>query len=156
MKTAIANANGKSWSEMRVHVNTWEIKRPVWNIDSQTEVKLLKIIYLVHIKPVKSYLKRVFRGAAVPLLRVEIGYLVHAGWQIGGYGTPTDGLYLVHGHVGGQLADSRRQTVKKKNKIPGVFWGGVMLTGSSSSYQRTRSRRKEATVMSHPVKVNAV
>lgn len=54
-----------------------------------------------------SYLKRVFEGAAFSLLRVDIWYLVHAGGQINLYVTPTDGLYLVHGHGGG------RQSVTK-------------------------------------------
>lgn len=49
-----------------------------------------------------SYLKRVFGRAALSPRRVDIWQLVHAGWQVNLYVTPADGLYLVHGHVGGQ------------------------------------------------------
>lgn len=55
-----------------------------------------------HENRITSYLKRVFGCTAVPLLRVDIWQLVHAGWQVNLYVTPADGLYLVHGHVGGQ------------------------------------------------------
>lgn len=55
-----------------------------------------------HENRITSYLKRVFGRVAVPMLRVDIWQLVHAGWQVNLYVTPADGLYLVHGHVGGQ------------------------------------------------------
>lgn len=59
-----------------------------------------------------SYLKRVFGGAAVSLLRVDIWQLVHAGGQINLYVTPTDGLYLVHGHDGGGQTKGEKHNPK--------------------------------------------
>lgn len=53
---------------------------------------------------VSSYLKRVFSGATVPMLRVDL-VTVHAGWQVNRNMTVNDGLYLVHGHAGGHLGD---------------------------------------------------
>lgn len=58
----------------------------------------------VEIQPCSSYLKRVFCGATVPMLRVDL-VTVHAGWQINRNMTVNDGLYLVHGHAGGHLGD---------------------------------------------------
>lgn len=75
----------------------------------------------VQIKLINSYLKRVLGAAAVPLLRVDIWELVHAGRQINLYVTPTDGLYLIHGHGGGRLVHCQRF----QNKIlqTEVFYG---------------------------------
>lgn len=58
----------------------------------------------VEIQPCSSYLKRVFSGATVPMLRVDL-VTVHAGWQVNRNMTVNDGLYLVHGHAGGHLGD---------------------------------------------------
>lgn len=55
-------------------------------------------------REVYSYLKRVFSGETVPMLRVDL-VTVHAGWQVNFNVTVSDGLYLVHGHAGGQLGD---------------------------------------------------
>lgn len=81
-----------------------------------------------------SYLKRVFGGAAFSLLRVDIWYLVHAGGQINLYVTPTDGLYLVHGHGGGGQSVTDK---KAKNKNPDTQ---VLLTGSGSGGDYHSSR----------------
>lgn len=51
-----------------------------------------------------SYLKRVFSCATVPMLRVDL-VTVHASWQVNLNVTDNDGLYLVHGHTGGNLGD---------------------------------------------------
>lgn len=65
-----------------------------------------------------SYLKRVFSCATVPMLRVDL-VTVHASWQVNLNVTVNDGLYLVHGHTGGNLGDwlSRKNNVKSKKPV---------------------------------------